>query len=75
MASGRPLLISEKERREWEKLRLGFTPIPDDELERCERAALQLRDRLINIPYYAEKDRESGMRYWRTLQASDYPIG
>ncbi len=75
MGSSRPILISESERKEWEMLRRGIRPIPDDELERCERAALQLRDRLIGIPYYAEKDRESGMRYWRSLQANEYPIG
>lgn len=75
MGSSRPILISEAERKEWEMLRRGIRPIPDDELERCERAALQLRDRLIGIPYYAEKDRESGMRYWRALQANEYPIG
>ena len=68
-------LISETERKEWEMLRRGVGPIPDEELERCEQAALQLRDRLIHVPYYAEKDREDGMRYWRSLQAHEYPIG
>ena len=68
-------LISEKERKEWEMLRRGIGPIPDEELERCEKAALQLRERLIQVPYYAEKDRENGMRYWRSLQANEYPIG
>jgi len=62
-------------RKEWELLLNGQVPILDDDLERCELAALQLRDRLVNIPYYAERDRQVGMRYWRGLQASDYPIG
>jgi len=67
--------INDDLRREWELLRRGENPILDEDLERCELAALQLRDRLVNIPYYAEKDRQTGMRYWRGLQASDYPIG
>jgi hypothetical protein len=29
----------------------------------------------VDVPYYAEKDRQHGMRYWRELQASDFPIG
>lgn len=56
-------------------LRRGIGPIPEDKLEQCELAAMQLRERLVNIPYYAERDRENGMRYWRALQAREYPIG
>ena len=66
--------ISEEQKREWELLRKGRGSIPEDELERCERAALQLRERLIDIPYYAERDRQCGMRYWRSLQAHEYPF-
>ncbi len=39
------------------------------ELARQERAARRLRARLIHIPYYAERDRKSGMRFWRALQS------
>jgi len=75
MGSYRKCLISEAQRKEWEMLRKGVGPIPEDELERCEQAAVQLRERLINIPYYAERDRKIGMRYWRALQANEYPVG
>jgi len=67
--------MSEAERKEWEFLRHGIGPIPEEELENCELAAQQLRERLISIPYYAEKDRQGGMRFWRALQAHEYPIG
>jgi len=75
MASYLNVSIDEEQRREWQLLRSGVGPIPEEELVRCEMAALQLRERLIGIPYYAEKDREDGMRYWRGLQAREYPIG
>ena len=57
----------------WEKLRAGFNPTPMN--ERSEQAARALRERLMKIPYYAERDCRYGMRYWRTLQACEYPIG
>jgi len=67
--------INDDLKREWELLRRGQGLILEEDLEQCELAALQLRERLVNIPYYAERDRQIGMRYWRRLQASDYPIG
>ena len=57
----------------WEKLRAGFNPALAT--ERSELAARALRERLMKIPYYAERDSRYGMRYWRTLQACEYPIG
>lgn len=68
-------VISDEQRKEWEMLRRGIGPIPEEELARCELAARQMRDRLINVPYYAERDRLHGMRFWRELQAREYPIG
>jgi len=74
MGAYRSCVISEEERREWRMLRSGLGPIPEDKLALCELAARQMRDRLINIPYYAERDRELGMRFWRELQAREYPV-
>jgi len=67
--------MSDDLRKEWQRLLQGTAAIRTEELERCELAAQQLRDRLVNIPYYAERDRQGGMHYWRGLQASDYPVG
>ncbi len=35
-----------------------------------EQAAARLRERLLHIPSYAEKDRTLGMAFWRDLHAS-----
>lgn len=40
------------------------------ERERFERAAVRLREELLHIPSYAEKDRSFGMAFWRDLHAS-----
>lgn len=74
MGSYRPFELSEDEKREWHMLRTGLGPIPEEELQRCELAARRMREMLINVPYYAERDRELGMRFWRELQARDYPV-
>lgn len=75
MAVIRKSSMSAEQKREWEKLRRGSRPIPEGDLERCERAALQLREMLVDVPYYAERDSREGMRYWRTLLAGEYPVG
>lgn len=38
--------------------------------DQFEEAAARLRERLLHIPSYAEKDRTLGMAFWRDLQAS-----
>jgi len=75
MGSYQPYAMSSEEREEWQTLRRGLGPIPEEELERCEIAARQLRERLIAVPYFAERDRQGGMHFWRRMQASDYPVG
>lgn len=68
--------LANRERRiNWEKLRQGFRTVPEAEREQFERAALQMRARLVRIPYYAERDSRYGMRYWHTLLACEYPVG
>lgn len=66
--------LSEEQKKEWQTLR-SDSSITEEELARCERAARQLRERLVHVPYYAERDRQQGMRYWRTLQASEFSLG
>lgn len=66
--------VDKEQKINWEKLRQGFRSIPEGERARFEQAALQMRARLIKIPYYAERDSLYGMRYWRTLLACEYPV-
>ncbi len=40
------------------------------ERDRFERAAVRLREQLLHIPSYADKDRTFGMAFWRDLHAS-----
>jgi len=67
--------INDELRKEWVRLLQGTGTVQEKDIERCELAALQLRDRLVSIPYYAERDRQGGMHYWRGMHASDYPVG
>ncbi len=41
-----------------------------EELDRRELAAQRLRESLISEPYYAKRDKNEGMDYWRSLQAT-----
>lgn len=40
------------------------------ERARCLRAARRLRRALISIPWYAERDAESGMQFWLIYHGS-----
>lgn len=66
-------VVNEELKKEWQQLRSNSS-ISEEELVLCEHAARKLRERLVHVPYYAERDRQQGMRYWRTLQASEYSL-
>ncbi len=40
------------------------------ERKRREQEALRLREDLLSEPFYAKKDKEEGMAYWRALQST-----
>ena len=48
----------------------GLPPLAEH--NRRVQAALRLRGLLISIPWYRQRERESGFRVWETLQASGY---
>jgi hypothetical protein len=50
-------------------------PLPRTELDFREWAAHRLRKRLITHPWYALRDAESGMEFWRQLQGSQVNVG
>lgn len=41
-----------------------------EELERRRQGALRLRERLLALPFYQDKDKRLGMQYWKTLYDS-----
>lgn len=61
---------TQKPASQWDLMISSLPPTPPEELERREQAALNLRSRLIQIPWYADADRRHGMAFWRKLQAS-----
>lgn len=48
----------------------GLSPLAEH--NRRVQAALRLRELLISIPWYRQRERESGFRVWETMQASGY---
>jgi hypothetical protein len=53
-----------------EKLLSSLPPLPQEELDRQERAVVRLRERLLSIPYYAERDRQDGLNFFRNSHSS-----
>ena len=57
--------------REERARQMGIKQSPERrERARRLRAARRLRRALISIPWYAQRDAESGMRFWLTYHAS-----
>jgi hypothetical protein len=52
-----------------EKLLSSLPPLPQEELDRQERAVVRLRERLLSIPYYAERDRKDGLNFFRNFHS------
>lgn len=50
--------------------RPGQYRLTEAEKKRRLLAAQRSRERLLHIPWYAKRDRESGIRYWLNLHAS-----
>ena len=48
----------------------SWSLLPKEERERRELAATRLRDRLISIPWYKEKDQRSGDEFWASFYDS-----
>ena len=48
----------------------GAQLLPQKELDRRYQAALRCRERLISIPFYAERDKRWGMEFWLNYQGS-----
>lgn len=48
----------------------NLPPIPPEELERRERAAVRLRERLGHLPGYRDRIAPDDMDFWRNYQRS-----
>lgn len=53
-----------------ETLISSLSPLSPEELERRRQGALRLRERLLVLPFYQDKDKRLGMEYWETLYTS-----
>tara|TARA_R110002096_G_scaffold226108_3_gene415419 strand:- start:9579 stop:9770 length:192 start_codon:yes stop_codon:yes gene_type:complete len=48
----------------------SLPPLPQEELDRQERAAERLRERHCTQAFYRERDKRLGMNCWRHMQSS-----